>query len=158
MAATSARAGWESVPPMTGGIWQRVDAYTWAFAAVAGAMIVAGGLIAAINSATPFAHGSWLAAYLVLVGGGIVEAVEKAGHHQDHQGRPRGEDGMQRLAQALQQLRHAGLDCSGCCMARRSSRPASRNIARATADISASQGSDADAGEPMNICSICSFT
>jgi hypothetical protein len=54
---------------MTGGIWQRVDAYTWAFAAVAGAMIVAGGLIAAINSATPFAHGSWLAAYLVLVGG-----------------------------------------------------------------------------------------
>lgn len=32
-------------------------------------MIVAGGLIAAINSATPFAHGSWLAAYLVLVGG-----------------------------------------------------------------------------------------
>ena len=40
-----------------------------AFACVAGALIVAGGLVAAINSATPFAHGSWLAAYLVLVGG-----------------------------------------------------------------------------------------
>lgn len=39
------------------------------FAAVASAMIVAGGLVAAINGATPFAHGSWLAAYLVLVGG-----------------------------------------------------------------------------------------
>jgi len=43
---------------------------SWArFAAPAGALIVAGGLVAAVNSATPFAHGSWLAAYLVLVGG-----------------------------------------------------------------------------------------
>ena len=32
-------------------------------------MIFVGGLVAAINSAAPFAHGSWLAAYLVLVGG-----------------------------------------------------------------------------------------
>jgi hypothetical protein len=32
-------------------------------------LIVAGGLVAAVNSAAPFAHGSWLAAYLVLVGG-----------------------------------------------------------------------------------------
>jgi hypothetical protein len=48
---------------------QRVDGYTWAFTAVAGTMIVAGGVVAAINSAAPFAHGSWLAAYLVLVGG-----------------------------------------------------------------------------------------
>jgi hypothetical protein len=32
-------------------------------------LIVAGGLVAAVNAATPFAHGSWLAAYLVLVGG-----------------------------------------------------------------------------------------
>lgn len=39
------------------------------FAASAGALIVAGGLVAAVNSASPFAHGSWLAAYLVLVGG-----------------------------------------------------------------------------------------
>ena len=31
--------------------------------------IVLGGLVAAINSATPFDHGSWLAAYLVLVAG-----------------------------------------------------------------------------------------
>jgi hypothetical protein len=49
--------------------WQWVDSWTWAFATVAGAMIVAGGLTAAINSAAPFAHGSWLAAYLVLVCG-----------------------------------------------------------------------------------------
>lgn len=48
---------------------QRVDGYTWAFTAVARTMIVAGGVVAAINSAAPFAHGSWLAAYLVLVGG-----------------------------------------------------------------------------------------
>ena len=39
-------------------------------AAVLGAAsIVAGGLVAAVNSAAPFAHGSWLAAYLVLVAG-----------------------------------------------------------------------------------------
>lgn len=39
------------------------------FAVLGGAMIVAGGLVAAVNSAAPFDHGSWLAAYLVLVGG-----------------------------------------------------------------------------------------
>jgi len=38
-------------------------------AALGGAAIVAGGLVAAVNSAAPFAHGSWLSAYLVLVGG-----------------------------------------------------------------------------------------
>jgi len=54
---------------MNDAAWQRVDAYTWAFTAAAGTMIVVGGLVAAINSAAPFAHGSWLAAYLVLVGG-----------------------------------------------------------------------------------------
>ncbi|MEZ5077552.1 MAG: hypothetical protein R2725_08930 [Solirubrobacterales bacterium] len=48
---------------------RRVDARTLAFVAVAAAMVTAGGLLAAINSAAPFAHGSWLAAYLVLVGG-----------------------------------------------------------------------------------------
>ena len=40
-----------------------------AFAVVGALMIVAGGLVAAVNSAAPFAHGSWLAAYLVLVAG-----------------------------------------------------------------------------------------
>ena len=39
------------------------------FVAVAAAMIVAGGFVAAVNGAASFAHGSWLAAYLVLVGG-----------------------------------------------------------------------------------------
>jgi hypothetical protein len=37
--------------------------------ALSGTAIVAGGLVAAVNSAAPFAHGSWLAAYLVLVAG-----------------------------------------------------------------------------------------
>ncbi|HWK28770.1 MAG TPA: hypothetical protein VNS09_19575 [Solirubrobacter sp.] len=40
-----------------------------AFAAAAALLVVAGGLVAAVNSAAPFEHGSWLAAYLVLVGG-----------------------------------------------------------------------------------------
>lgn len=35
----------------------------------AGAWIAVGGIAAAMNSAAAFAHGSWLAAYLVLVGG-----------------------------------------------------------------------------------------
>jgi hypothetical protein len=48
---------------------RRPDAELIACAGIAAALIVAGGLVAAVNSATPFAHGSWLAAYLVLVGG-----------------------------------------------------------------------------------------
>jgi hypothetical protein len=39
------------------------------FLSVGGTMVIAGGLVAAVNSAVPFAHGSWLAAYLVLVAG-----------------------------------------------------------------------------------------
>lgn len=70
MASTSSVRGGVGIgPPMNGAIGERVDAYAWAFAAVAGVMIVAGGLMAAINSAAPFTHGSWLAAYLVLVAG-----------------------------------------------------------------------------------------
>lgn len=46
-----------------------LDRCAVALAALSAALIVAGGMVAAINSATPFAHGSWLAAYLVLVGG-----------------------------------------------------------------------------------------
>jgi hypothetical protein len=48
---------------------RRPDRELFACAGIAGSLIVAGGLVAAVNSATPFAHGSWLAAYLVLVGG-----------------------------------------------------------------------------------------
>lgn len=48
---------------------RRPDRELIACAGIAGSLIVAGGLVAAVNSATPFAHGSWLAAYLVLVGG-----------------------------------------------------------------------------------------
>lgn len=42
---------------------------TIAFIVCGGSLIVAGGIVAAVNSAAPFAHGSSLAAYLVLVGG-----------------------------------------------------------------------------------------
>ena len=49
--------------------WQETAAGTAAFAAAGAAMVVAGGIVAAINSPAPFAHGSWLAAYLVLVAG-----------------------------------------------------------------------------------------
>jgi hypothetical protein len=46
-----------------------IDTASAPFVAAAGVLIVAGGLVAALNSAVPFSHGSWLAAYLVLVGG-----------------------------------------------------------------------------------------
>jgi hypothetical protein len=39
------------------------------FGVAAGALVVAGGLVSAVDSAAPFENGSWLAAYLVLVGG-----------------------------------------------------------------------------------------
>ncbi len=48
------------------GSWGGPSSWCLACAAVwAGA----GGVVAAVNSAAPFDHGSWLAAYLVLVGG-----------------------------------------------------------------------------------------
>lgn len=47
----------------------RVDRAALPFLLCAVVLITAGGLVAAINSAAPFDHGSWLAAYLVLVGG-----------------------------------------------------------------------------------------
>ena len=46
--------------------------------ASASVLIVAGGAVAAVNSAAPFGHGSWLAAYLVLVGG-VSQVVLGAG-------------------------------------------------------------------------------
>lgn len=46
-----------------------LDRTTGAFVACAGVLIVSGGAVAAVNSAAPFDRGSWLAAYLVLVGG-----------------------------------------------------------------------------------------
>lgn len=51
---------------------------TGAFVLSAGVLIVAGGIVAAVNSAAPFAHGSWLAAYLVLVGG-VAQVLLAAG-------------------------------------------------------------------------------
>src|SRR3954466_1238004 len=48
------------------------------FLAFASVLIVAGGAVAAVNSAAPFGHGSWLAAYLVL-GGGVSQGVLAAG-------------------------------------------------------------------------------
>lgn len=62
------RRRWQSSVP-SGGRRAGLDVRSAPFAALAGALIVAGGLVAAVNSAAPFAHGSWLAAYLVLVGG-----------------------------------------------------------------------------------------
>jgi hypothetical protein len=55
-----------------------LDAELAACLGTSGALIVAGGLVAAVNSAAPFAHGSWLAAYLVLVGG-VAQLVLGAG-------------------------------------------------------------------------------
>jgi hypothetical protein len=46
-----------------------IDLPTGAALVLGTAMILAGGMVAAVNSASPFGHGSWLAAYLVLVGG-----------------------------------------------------------------------------------------
>jgi hypothetical protein len=46
-----------------------VDRQRLTVAVLGGAAVVAGGLVAAVNSAAPFAHGSWLSAYLVLVAG-----------------------------------------------------------------------------------------
>jgi hypothetical protein len=45
------------------------DRQTLTVAALGGGAIVAGGLVAAVNAAAPFGHGSWLSAYLVLVAG-----------------------------------------------------------------------------------------
>jgi hypothetical protein len=55
-----------------------LDRSTVRFLASASVLIVAGGAVAAVNSAAPFGHGSWLAAYLVLVGG-VSQVVLGAG-------------------------------------------------------------------------------
>lgn len=47
----------------------RVPAAALPFVALGGTAIVAGGLVAAVTGPTGFDEGSWLAAYLVLVGG-----------------------------------------------------------------------------------------
>lgn len=46
-----------------------LDRSLLAYLFCAATLITAGGIVAAVNSASPFGHGSWLAAYLVLVGG-----------------------------------------------------------------------------------------
>ncbi|HEU4976470.1 MAG TPA: hypothetical protein VFT50_15360 [Baekduia sp.] len=47
----------------------RLDRRAVLLTATGTGFIIAGGLVAAIQSASPFTHGAWLAAYLVLVGG-----------------------------------------------------------------------------------------
>jgi hypothetical protein len=58
----------EACGSVCGARWA-LDRSTGAFLAAAGSFIVTGGIVAAVDSATPFGHGAWLAAYLVLVGG-----------------------------------------------------------------------------------------
>jgi hypothetical protein len=65
-------------PASAGGRRLILDRSTSAFLASSGVLIVAGGAVAAVNSAAPFGHGSWLAAYLVLVGG-VSQVVLGAG-------------------------------------------------------------------------------
>jgi hypothetical protein len=65
-------------PACAGGRGLILDRSTGAFLASAGVLIVAGGSVAAVNSAAPFGHGSWLAAYLVLVGG-VSQVILAAG-------------------------------------------------------------------------------
>jgi hypothetical protein len=65
-------------PASAGGRGLILDRSTSAFLASSGVLIVAGGAVAAVNSAAPFGHGSWLAAYLVLVGG-VSQVVLGAG-------------------------------------------------------------------------------
>jgi hypothetical protein len=68
-----------SEPPASAGPRGLIlDRSTSAFLASSGVLIVAGGAVAAVNSAAPFGHGSWLAAYLVLVGG-VSQVVLGAG-------------------------------------------------------------------------------
>lgn len=63
---------------VTSRVTSAVIADASASVAVSGVLIVAGGLVAAVNSAAPFDHGSWIAAYLVLVGG-VAQLVLSAG-------------------------------------------------------------------------------
>jgi hypothetical protein len=65
-------------PASAGGRALTLDRPVGAFLAAASGLIVGGGAVAAVNSAAPFAHGSWLAAYLVLVGG-VSQVVLGAG-------------------------------------------------------------------------------
>jgi hypothetical protein len=74
-------------PTSAGGRGLVLDRSTSAFLAPSGVLIVAGGAVAAVNSATPFAHGSWLAAYLVLVGG-VSQVILGAGRLALHAPRP----------------------------------------------------------------------
>jgi hypothetical protein len=63
------------------------DATGAAALVASGLLVVAGGLVAAVNSAAPFAHGSWLAAYLVLVGG-VAQALLAIGRDRLPGARP----------------------------------------------------------------------
>jgi hypothetical protein len=62
-------------PPCDAGTAPRSDdvvarlSATLPFVLIGSTLTIAGGLVAAVSRPTGFAHGSWLAAYLVLVGG-----------------------------------------------------------------------------------------
>jgi hypothetical protein len=64
-----------------------LDATGAAGLGASGLLVVAGGLVAAVNSAAPFGHGSWLAAYLVLVGG-VAQALLAVGRDRLPGARP----------------------------------------------------------------------
>jgi hypothetical protein len=59
----------------------------WPSAAVAGAAIVAGGIVAAVSRPTDFGNGPWLAAYLVLVVG-VAQALLAGGQAMMAEDRP----------------------------------------------------------------------
>ena len=54
-----------------------VERWRWAvpFVVIGSVAVVAGGLVAAVTGPTGFGHGSWLAAFLVLVGGVALVAL-----------------------------------------------------------------------------------
>jgi hypothetical protein len=108
-----------------------------------------------------------LGGHLVLVGGGVVEAVEEARQHENHQGRARVQhrpEGVGRTRQDGVEHGHDATPADGFDVPTAgrgtlaSSAAASKNMPSATPDMKPSGASDTAAGAPMNICSIWSWT